>query len=68
MKTGMSIAFIAVVIACATPSFAQKVSQTAVSGKQCYEVAVSRGWRPTGKRGSGYIKFMRQCKAGKILL
>jgi hypothetical protein len=65
-----SIASIAVIIiAYAAPSHAQKVSggsPAAVSGKQCYVMATSRGWRSGGFRG--YRKFMRQCKAGKIPL
>jgi hypothetical protein len=67
MKAFAAIASIAIITAFATPSLAQKGSQTVVSGKQCYRLAVSRGWRPSGKRG-GYRKFMRQCKAGKIPL
>jgi hypothetical protein len=61
-----SITSIAIIIAYAPPSLAQRGSQTVVSGKQCYVLATSRGWRPSGK--GGYRKFMRQCKAGKIPL
>jgi hypothetical protein len=66
MKAIACIAII--VVAYAAPSHAQKGaggSQAAVSGKQCYKVAVSRGERPGSK---SYIMFMQQCKAGKISL
>ena len=58
-----SITSIAIIIAFATPSLAQKGSQTVVSGKQCYKLAISRGERPGRPH---YRYFMRQCKAGKI--
>jgi hypothetical protein len=66
MKAVACIAVI--VVAYAAPSHAQKGaggSQGAVSGKQCYEVAVSRGERPGSK---SYIMFMQRCKAGKVPL
>jgi len=66
MKLAVSIASIAIIMACATPSLAQRGSQTVVSGKECYRLAVSRGFRPGAFRG--YRKFMRQCKAGMIPL
>jgi len=66
MKALASIASIAIIIlACAAPSHAQKAggSQTSVSGKQCYRLAVARGERPGSQN---YVKFMQQCKAGKV--
>jgi len=68
MKALASVASIAIIIVCAAPSHAQKGaggSQTAVSGKQCYKLAISRGERPGRPH---YRSFMRQCKAGKIPL
>ena len=66
MKALAFIASIAVVIvAFAAPSQGQGGSQTSVSGKQCYKVAVSRGERPGSKN---YVQFMQQCKAGKVPL
>ena len=63
MKISVSIACIAVVIACATPSFAQRSSQSTAIGRECYKLAVSRGERPGRPH---YVQFMRQCKAGRI--
>jgi hypothetical protein len=69
MKALASIVSIAIIIvAYAAPSHAQKGAggaQTSVNGKQCYKLAVSRGERPGSQN---YIRFMQQCKAGKVPL